>query len=421
MNFDVVVIGAGLSGLMAATKGAEKKSVYLISQGQGAVNLTTGCVDILGYLPWQQNVALSDVSEHLQKLITKVPDHPYAKIGEVAVEESVAYFKNLTRLMGYPFQGTWSKNYLLPTRFGTIRPSALVPGTMADGDIRSDVDTLVIGFKGLLDFQPKLVADNINATRRQLGLKGIWSSQVLDLDVQIEKDLTPMVLAHWLEDENNFDRFVGQLKVALPDGSVRVALPAVLGSDYRHDLFARLKRQLGVPVFEIPAGQPTVSGSRLYNVVKDFAKKSGVRMQFGLRVLSAGSKDGKWNVLVDSAGHNTVVTCNDLVLATGGVFGKGLTTTRDSIYESLMDLPTMQEKDLLAEKRAFMVRVNEPYALSGVAVQGDLHPSAITNTSIDAGHLYIVGSNLPGYDPSIEKDGLGVALATGFAAGKAIG
>ncbi len=51
MNYDVVVIGAGLSGLMAAESAArEKKRVLVVARGMGIITIFTGrhrCLRIL--------------------------------------------------------------------------------------------------------------------------------------------------------------------------------------------------------------------------------------------------------------------------------------------------------------------------------------------------------------------------------------
>ena len=52
MFYDVIVIGAGLSGLMAAEAAQSQGArVLLLAKGMGSLPLTTGCIDGLGYFP----------------------------------------------------------------------------------------------------------------------------------------------------------------------------------------------------------------------------------------------------------------------------------------------------------------------------------------------------------------------------------
>ena len=51
---------------------------------------------------------------------------------------------------------------VLPTAVGVPRPSALVPETMAAGDLASDDPVVAVGFRGLKDFHPALLADMLS-------------------------------------------------------------------------------------------------------------------------------------------------------------------------------------------------------------------------------------------------------------------
>jgi glycerol-3-phosphate dehydrogenase subunit B len=50
--YDVLVIGAGLAGLTAATRLAEGGArVMVLAKGVGATHLAPGTIDVLGYAP----------------------------------------------------------------------------------------------------------------------------------------------------------------------------------------------------------------------------------------------------------------------------------------------------------------------------------------------------------------------------------
>lgn len=52
MNYDVIVVGAGFSGLIAAVRARERgRKVLVLARGHGLLALSSGCIDILGYLP----------------------------------------------------------------------------------------------------------------------------------------------------------------------------------------------------------------------------------------------------------------------------------------------------------------------------------------------------------------------------------
>ncbi|MGH2798386.1 MAG: FAD-dependent oxidoreductase, partial [Thermoleophilaceae bacterium] len=158
-HHDVVVIGTGLAGLTAAVRLAERGArVLVLAKGVGATHLSAGTIDLLGYAPER----VERPGEALRRLVAERPDHPYAVAGDVgaAVDWLTALVADGS-LAPYAYQGGLDENLLLPTALGVPRPSAVVPETMAGGDLRRDDPILVVGFRGFKDFHPALLADTL--------------------------------------------------------------------------------------------------------------------------------------------------------------------------------------------------------------------------------------------------------------------
>ena len=67
---------------------------------------------------------------------------------------------------GYRYTGDLERNHLLPTAVGALRPSALVPETMAAGDMRARGPVCIVGTRVLRDFHAALCAANLAGRRR---------------------------------------------------------------------------------------------------------------------------------------------------------------------------------------------------------------------------------------------------------------
>jgi anaerobic glycerol-3-phosphate dehydrogenase len=64
MFYDVIVIGAGLAGLMAAEAAQSQGArVLILAKGMGSLPLMTGCIDGLGYFPSTSLTPLPSPSE----------------------------------------------------------------------------------------------------------------------------------------------------------------------------------------------------------------------------------------------------------------------------------------------------------------------------------------------------------------------
>ena len=152
-----------------------------------------------------------------------------------------------------PTPASLERNALLPSAVGAARPSALVPVTMAGGDLRSDDPVCVVGLRPLKDFHAALLADNL--TRQ--GVPG----RAVELDLQVDRvDQSALGLARAFDRPEVRSLVAAQLAVRLRPRE-RVAFPAVLGLRHAAIVHRELEEQLGRRVFEVPTLPPSVPGA----------------------------------------------------------------------------------------------------------------------------------------------------------------
>ena len=97
---DLLVIGAGLTGLFAAYTAARAGlRVRVVARGAGSTHWHAGTIDLLGYLPNGQDA----VANWAQALPELPPAHPYRLLGVDAIAQALDQFQRLVAAAGLPY------------------------------------------------------------------------------------------------------------------------------------------------------------------------------------------------------------------------------------------------------------------------------------------------------------------------------
>jgi glycerol-3-phosphate dehydrogenase subunit B len=133
---DLLVIGAGLSGLMAAITAARQgMRTRIVATGMGAMHWTPGTIGVLGYLPGEKDPVKAPL-EALDALAQARPGHPYTLMDADALRQSLDAFAELAASLGLTYHGAEDGgNLLLPSPAGAPRPVYLAPDGQVDGDM----------------------------------------------------------------------------------------------------------------------------------------------------------------------------------------------------------------------------------------------------------------------------------------------
>ena len=204
------------------------------------------------------------------------------------------------------------------------------------------------------------------------------------------------------------------------DDAERVGFPALLGEDTPEKVRGSLESALGADVFEVPMGPPSLPGLRLEDRLYEALDDAGVRVTTSNPVVEFDTEDGRiTTVYTDRGGQRLPFEAKQVVLATGGLIGKGVRSSRESVYEPIFDchISHPEERSKWSREGAFD---DHPFARFGVSVDRDMQPLD-AEESVEYENLRAAGSVLEGYDLALEKSGSGVSIATGYAAGRAAG
>ena len=407
LHYDVVVLGCGVAGLTAATRLAEcGAKVCVLAKGVGSTHLAPGTVDVLGYDP----DVVEQPASALAGFVVAHPDHPYALIGVDAIEPALEWFAGRIEQgpqPGYRYTGSLERNHRLPSAIGAIRPSALVPETMVEGDAGSHSPVCVVGLRALRDFQASLCAGNL----RRAGIP----SRGIELDLDIGRvEVNSPALARKLDDERFRAAFAAELAMLLrPDE--RLALPAILGLLDPHAVWTDLKQRLGRPVFEIPTLPPSAPGIRVYNALVAALRAAGGRFILGAEVVGVEREGERVTALcAHTSGRDTSFGARWVVVATGGFasgaieLGSNWEARERAVGLALRGVPAPGETRFSADYFA-----EHPMSRVGIAVDSSLRAE-------DTENVFVAGAALPGAVPWQEGSGDGIALSTGGFVARAV-
>jgi glycerol-3-phosphate dehydrogenase subunit B len=402
LHFDVVVVGAGVAGLTAGARLAEQGArVCVVARGIGSTHLAAGTIDVLGYDPDR----VEEPARSLPSFAAAHKEHPYALLGVDAIAPALDWFTARVEdgpQPGYRYVGGLERNHLLPTAVGAVRPSALVPETMAHGDVRDESEMAVVGLPILRELYASYLAANLGA-------------RMVEVDVDVGRgEANPLTLAGPFDDPRFRAAFAGRLAPRL-HGVERVAMPAVLGLHDPHGAWADLERRLGRRVFEVPTLPPSVPGVRMYDLLRAALRRAGGRLVLGAEIVG-GEREGDRFTAVRAHGldRDRLYAARWFVLATGGFAQGGIEMDADWVtHETALGLPVQGAPGPGEERFKPEYFAEHPMARAGVAVDARLRPPGADN-------VLVAGASLPGAEPWKEGSGEGISLTSGFRAAELI-
>lgn len=402
---DILVIGAGPAGLLAAWVARERGAqVRVLAAGIGTTHIMPGGLAVLR--------AEHDLRGALAAWVADHPAHPYALAGEDALQNGLAALREVCAPAGLHYVGDLRANYRLPTALGALTEVAVVPESFLAGDLRQTGALLIAGPAGWRDFYPGLCAGNL---ARQGVAAEAATFELPELHAS-KFDATAAGLARLLEQADVRARVAAELRGRL-NGAARVGLPAILGLERHAETWRELQDRVGVPVFEIPTLPPSVSGMRLWLAFKAAFARCGIRLLLDMPVargLTAGRHAS--GVAVAGAARETEFRADRVILATGGLYGGGIESDHEgALREAVFGLPVTAPVAMPDWFAGQMLRADHPIHQAGVRVNRMLQPLDAAG-EIVLENVRVAGRLLGGYNPLIENSAEGVWLATAYRA-----
>jgi glycerol-3-phosphate dehydrogenase subunit B len=356
--------------------------------------------------------------DRIDVLARTQPRHPYSLAGQAKVRAALDQFLTLTREIGLLYSGSANagENLWLPSPVGAGRPTLLAPQAQLTADLRHGEPMLIVGLRGLVDFYPELIAENLNKQGHRA------RAAFIPLDLLTDRgNINTAQLAQMLDAADSRRRLGAELKRLAQPGE-RIGLPAILGMDQHTAVMRELQVATGAPVFEIPTLPPSVPGIRLNTAIRRKLERLGVREDINMDVKGFHSEEGRvlW---VESAtsGRPLKHSARHFLLATGGILGGGIQSdhtgnVQETVFHLPLTLPATREKWFRPQ---FFDPSGQPIFQSGVEVDRSLQPINADQSRVYA-NVWAAGALLAHSDPILERSLEGIAIVTGTAAAESM-
>ena len=409
----LLVVGSGLAGATAALSARSAEAeVTLVGRAPGATALCLGLLEVA-----RGGLGATAAARALAELR---PGHPYASLrGALDRMDEALAFGN--EALGGPWVATPSGGrYIDP--LGSLHDAPFALASQARGALVPGVRVGVASFRG----QPAwLDGELVAGSLREAGI----AAEDCPLDLVLREDrlsASLFAVAAAFDDPAEATRLGQSIARARKPDWTLVLLPAMIGGggplcgptggafqlDRPGGALDRVAAEAGVACGELLAATPSVPGLRLQRLLERALADSGVtvvrgeiaRLEQGQAILAGGQR----------------LEFDRAVLATGRYLGGGVRRD-DRFVEPLVGLPLTEGLEPLDGAPIESYLGEGPGApgaafRAGVRIDERLRPLDLEGRPLP--WLHAAGAVLGGADPAVDGAGLGLAVFTGFLAGR---
>ena len=322
LHADVLVLGMGASGLMAASALAQEgKSVLVVGRGMSATSLSTGCISFIRQAELSREEPRIDV-ETLAKSV-----HPFSDLIErsaLSLEDLIAEM-SVFLVRGLADQGLEMTDdvfhyHRLLTNIGSSYSCSIAPASLTLGseDKLTRDKWAVLGLLGAQDLDADLFATIVNRRHPRVEIRPLW---IRPTSFGSRQSLTSLEVASIMSSEAAVEEVVQAIKGIEADN---VCIPPLFSLAKFEAGMRKLRKLTGKNIFE-PVTPMSLAGMRLQEALERLAASQGCQLLRQREVTALRSSPGR----VDSAVLTTrtrtqKVSFNSIIVASGDLVAGGL-------------------------------------------------------------------------------------------------
>ena len=367
MKFDTVIIGGGLAGLVAGISlQQEGRSTVIVSTGQNALHFFSGSFE-----------SLQEPSQRVSQLF-----------GEAGIR---LHYAEGVRLMP----------------LGTFRPSAL---SLEDVDIfpspKLARKVLIVNFQGYQDFFSSFLAEGLEKQGVSCRIQALDLPELDPLKLS-PSEMRSVQIARIMD--RVWEKVVQEVRVLLKDEET-VILPRVFGLKDTA-VAGRIRQAIPARVVFVGTVPPSVPGIRTQMLLKRRYEVLGGTYLMGDQALKAHLHDGVVHSIVTKNLDSHYLEAAHFILASGGIFSKGLISNPFEIYEPVFGV----DVDFAEDRNSWYhpdFTEDQPYMHFGVRTDAGLH-ALLKGEPVK--NLYCIGSILGDTHPELGC-AAGLAINSAFCA-----
>ena len=398
MKFQTIIIGGGLSGLVAGIKLAKAgRKVAIISTGQSALHFSSGSLEFLGAFEGEH---IANPLEYIGKLPAS---HPYTRVGK-DITKLIAEVKPLMEDAGIALNGSADANTYTLTPLGKIKA-----GWLTQKDFLSFASPAKFPYKkvvlfniaGFLDFYPQFLTLGLG----EMGVETFSHTLSAKLFDRLRKNPTEMRAPNIARvmDKSTLVDLSEDINHNLGDAGAAF-IPSVLDEADLEFLRSRVK----APLYCIPTVPGSVAGMRMQKKLHACFTHLGGTYMLGDHVNGGNFANGRLEYVTTDNLEDERLYAENFILASGSFIGHGIISNFDKIFEPVFNLDVTDNVPF-AERSNGDIYSTQPFMSYGVVTNDDFNAS---REGASVANLYACGSLLGGCNPIEDGCGAGVAMLT---------